>query len=224
MELKFTDKCIEHIIHAHNGIKLNLKGYAIYTGNVSDLKTLSDIEMDKVKCKATVETVSELTDNLYELNYIPALEGTYVTNEETPQMAFRFGKYEIEVNKSQTTETNFNILIIGELFQESKTYHTDMRKSYLAATIEDVNLDEDQSKKIVFKVTFTDKDADKINTELCVVDVDFNEFVEKETMKDLTTVQMADNYTLTPDSRNNDFSEEINIIQFDTETGNKEFS
>ena len=31
---------------------------------------------------------------------------------------------------------------------------------------------------------------------------------------------MTDNYTLTPDSRNNDFSEEINIIQFDTETGN----
>ena len=59
MELKFTDKCIEHIIHANNGIKLNLKGYAIYTGNVSDLKTLSDIELDKVKCRATVESVSE---------------------------------------------------------------------------------------------------------------------------------------------------------------------
>ena len=220
MKFKFTDKCIEHIIHSNNGIKLNLKGYAIYTGNVSDLKTLSDIELDKVKCRATVETVSELTDNLYELNYIPTLEGTYVTNDKIQQMAFSFGKYEIEVNKSQTNKTNFNVLIIGELYQEYTTYHIDMHKSYLAATIEDVNLDETQSKKIVFNVTFTDKEVDKINTELCVVDVDFNEFVEKETMKDLTTVQMADNYTLTPDSRNNDFSEEINIIQFDSETGN----
>lgn len=215
MELKFTNKGIENIIHAKNGIKLNLKGYAIYADDITEnIKTLSDIDLDKVICKSKVNSINELCNNLYELNYIPSLEDTYVTNESTPQMAFRFGKYEIEVNKSQTDLSQFNvlnILIIGELFDEKSTYVLDMNKSYLAAIISNVKLDSN-AKKIIFKVSFSDRNKDEIQSDLCVVDVAFNDFVEKEIMKDLTTVQMVDNYTLTPDSNNTDYSDTINKI------------
>ena len=82
MELKFTNKGIENIIHAKNGIKLNLKGYAIYADDITEnIKTLSDIDLDKVICKSKVNSINELCNNLYELNYIPSLEDTYVTNE-----------------------------------------------------------------------------------------------------------------------------------------------
>lgn len=213
MELKFTNKGIENIIHAKNGIKLNLKGYAIYADDITEnIKTLSDIDLDKVICKSKVNSINELCNNLYELNYIPSLEDTYVTNEATPQMAFRFGKYEIEVNKSQTDLPKFNVLIIGELFDEKSSYVLDMNKSYLAAIISNIKLDSN-AKKIIFKVSFTDRNKDEIQSDLCVVDVAFNDFVEKEIMKDLTTVQMVDNYTLTPDSNDTDYSDTINKIE-----------
>lgn len=220
MEIKFTKKCLDNIIHSKNGIKFNLKGYAFYNDTLPDnLESINDLDVNNVICKGNITDIYDLQDNLFDLTYIPAIESTVVTNdEENPQMVCRFGQYEFDVYKKQVNKDNTNILIIGELFDENTNTVIDLGKSYLVGTIADVDVTE-EPKKIVFKVSFTDYSEDDINKNLRIIDANFNDFTENETFKNINTIQLHDNYTLTPDPKNNDFTEEINIIQFDSIDG-----
>lgn len=227
MQIIFTDKCKYNIIHAEGGIKLNLKGYAFYDGVLKDEDipglVLSDLEESKIVCKNTITDTYDLRENLFDFTYIPALDASIVAkndNESSNIVAAKMGHYEIDINKGITEKTFSHILIIGEEFNETDKYTIDKRKTYLAAVITNVDAELETPKKIVFKVSLTDFKEDEIITNLRVIDTDFNEFTQNEFMKDFNTIQLPDNYTLTPDRKNKDYDAEINIIKFDSEEGN----
>ena len=227
MKITFTDKCRENIIHAENGIKLNLKGYAFYqdTFKEDDIKPLllTDIDANKIICKNKLKNIYDLRENVFDFTYIPALESSIITKKENEDtlniIAAKMGQYEIDINKGLTDKSFKSILVIGEEFTESNTYVSDKEKIYLAAVISDINVNLEQPQKIVFKVSFTNFEENEIDDTLRVIDTYYNDFTENEIIKDFNTIQLPDNYTLTPDKKNNDFDKEINLIKFDSEIG-----
>lgn len=227
MKITFTNKCKDKIIHAENGIKLMIKGYAFYKDIIEeDIPTLELDKLDKSRiiCKNEIEHISELKDNLFDLTYIPALDSSIITKKEDDTsslniIAAKMGHYEIDINKGITTEEFTNILIIGEEFDERDKYVSPKQKYFLVAVITDVVPNLENPQKIVFKVSFTNFKQEEINESLRLIDYNFNEFTKNEIIKDFNTIQLPDNYTLTPDKKNTDYDAEINIIKFDSEEG-----
>ena len=228
MEIVFTDKCKDKIIHSENGIKFNIKGYVLYSDeivkdNVPELD-ISDIDFKKIIAKDEVTNIKTLRTNAFDITYIPALESSILTNEEDDEsslniIAAKMGHYEIDINKGLTDKEFSSILIIGEEFGESDKYVFDKHKIYLAAVITNVEPNLEKPQKIIFKVSFTNFKQEEINESLRLIDYNFNEFTKNEIIKDFNTIQLPDNYTLTPDKKNTDYDAEINIVKFDSEEG-----
>lgn len=228
MEIVFTDKCKDKIIHSENGIKFNIKGYVLYSDeivkdNVPELD-ISDIDFKKIIAKDEVTNIKTLRTNAFDITYIPALESSILTNEENDEsslniIAAKMGHYEIDINKGLTDKEFSSILIIGEEFGESDKYVFDKHKIYLAAVITNVEPNLEKPQKIIFKISFTNFKQEEINESLRLIDYNFNEFTKNEIIKDFNTIQLPDNYTLTPDKKNTDYDAEINIIKFDSEEG-----
>ena len=227
MKIVFTDQCKDSIIHAENGIKLNLKGYVLYEDEIKEddipSLTLSSLKKEKIICKQPIEDTYEIRKNTYNLTYIPALESTILKNKadetDLDVIAAKMGHYEIDLNKGITDKEFSTILLIGEEFNEYNTYVSDKQKSYLAAVITNVDVDLETPKKIIFKVSFTNIEKEDINESLRIIDSNYDEFTKNEIIKDFNTIQLPDNYTLTPDKKNTDYDAEINIIKFDSEEG-----
>ena len=229
MQIIFTDKCKKNIIYSEGGIKLNLNGYAFYNADLSNTDieklTLDDIKTDKIICKNTITDIYDLPNNLFDFTFIPALDSSVIKNKEKDTelntVVAKFGQYEIDINKGLTEKSFSSILIIGEEFNEDQIFVYPKKKYYLAAVITDEeNFSVENPQKIIFKVSLTDFKKEEINESLRVIDTDFNEFTKNEFMKDLNTIQLPDNYTLTPDKKHNDYDSEINIVKFDSEIGN----
>ena len=163
MQITFTDKCKDNIIHAENGIKFNLKGYVFYKDEIkqSDVPglLLNDIKKDKIICKKDIESIYEIRNNVFDLTFIPALDSAIVKNKEDETkpdvVAAKLGHYEIDLNKGITDKEFSTILLIGEEFNETNTYVVDKKKAYLAAVISDIDYELDTPKKIIFKISFT---------------------------------------------------------------------
>lgn len=91
MDLVLTDKCKDEIIHASDGIKFALRGYAFYSGELPDDVSenelrISDLDekslvTNSYKADITNEGVG-IEDALFDLTFIPSLEGSVISSTE----------------------------------------------------------------------------------------------------------------------------------------------
>ena len=230
MNITFTDKCKDKIVHAKDGIKFALKGYAFYTDQLpTTLKDLTIADLDsKYLVLNEFKPEGKTIDRLFDLTYIPSLEGSVIDTDEnqTQTLVCKFGTYYIDVNKGlfKTLPINVRwILLFGEELSEEVSWVTDLNKLYVAAiipytTVFDENI-EFSPEKIALQVSFADVDESRELNYQILVDEDFDEVTENEYLNNLGLIQLADNFALTPDSKNNDYTEDYRMIQYDTRNG-----
>lgn len=232
MDLVLTDKCKDKIIHAKDGIKFALKGYAFYSDDLPDgilenelLITHLDLDLlvlNEYKADVSNEE-TEIKDALFDLTYIPSLEGSVIDKSEdgTEELICKFGTYEIPINKGmfKTLPTSLNyILLFGEEFSEDANVVYDRNKTYLAGWIPvNYDLEEDvefNPRKIIFQLSLADiAQTDIKSTYQILVDETFDDITENEKLQNINLLNLEDNFTLTPNEKNNDYSEDVSYIR-----------
>ena len=224
VKITFTDVCKSKIIHAKGGINFALKGYAFYNGDFeNDLNTikLTDLNEDYVIYNE-YKNGTTLKDKLFDMTYIPALEGKIINQtEEGDDFIGQFGTYDIALNKGlfKTLPVSFKYIILyGEELSENLKTLQSRNKFYVAAIIEYKDSYEvtetNYPKKIFLQVSLSDFTEDKLEgiTPQVLIDENFDEATENETAKNLNLLEIYDNYTLTPDEKNNDLQTMLNTL------------
>ena len=130
MDIVFTNKCKDKIIHAKDGIKFALKGYAFYTENLNqtpdELKNLVLSDLDETKIVLNeYKDGTEISNKLFDMTYIPSLEGKVTSTEkdEPDELVCQFGTYDIVINKGlfKTLPDPINyIFVFGEELGENE--------------------------------------------------------------------------------------------------------
>ena len=235
MEIIFTKKFKEKVIHAKDGLKFALKGYAFYSDTLPDeIESAEDLTINLIDQKHLVlndyKTGESYREKLFDLTYIPSLEGKIVDDtEENVLLVSQYGTYEIVINKGifKTLPVTFNyIFLIGEELSENSNSVQDLEKSYIAAVIdcsgitnvisEDV---EYKPTKIAFQLGLSDlTDASTLTNASIIVDEAFDNFTEDEYIKNINLLKLSNSYALTPD-KNEDYTEEYNYILNGDEQG-----
>ncbi len=223
MEIKFTNKCKDKIIHAKDGIKFALKGYAFYSDELPDTVESEELEIKDLDREYLVLNEYKITDEEYEikdclfdLTYIPSLEGTVVqTNEdESEELVCKFGTYEIPINKglfkTEPDQIRY-ILLFGEELSETNRTVSDRKKTYLAGLIEVNYTDFTNPKKVIFQLSLSDISEVPSNAQI-VIDDNFDSITENESLKNINLLEFEDNFTLTPNENNNDYSDDVGYI------------
>lgn len=223
MEIKFTNKCKDKIIHAKDGIKFALKGYAFYSDELPDTVESEELEIKDLDREYLVLNEYKITDEEYEikdclfdLTYIPSLEGTVVqTNEdESEELVCKFGTYEIPINKglfkTEPDQIRY-ILLFGEELSETNRTVSDRKKTYLAGIIEVNYTDFTKPKKVIFQLSLSDISEVPSNAQI-VIDDNFDSITENESLKNINLLEFEDNFTLTPNENNNDYSDDVGYI------------
>ena len=234
MNVWFTNTCKEKILHAREGLKFALRGYAFY----SDFE-LPDVgaETDTEEAKAKLLNLSDLDPNyvitneyksgtniqynLYDLTFIPAAESKILdTTPEKERYIGSFGIYDFHINKGlfkELPKTISFILLIGEEFDENETNIKDLNRAFLAGIIqlpEQIEITENEvfnPMKLVLQISMSDITETPENK--CVlVNEDFDSLTINEYPKNINTIQLDENITLNPDKRNSDYKEELDII------------
>ncbi|MBO7210248.1 MAG: hypothetical protein J6V44_04435 [Methanobrevibacter sp.] len=231
VKITFTDVCKSKIIHAKGGINFALKGYAFYNGDFeNDLNTikLTDLNEDYVIYNE-YKNGTTLKDKLFDMTYIPALEGKIINQtEEGDDFIGQFGTYDIALNKGlfKTLPVSFKYIILyGEELSENLKTLQSRNKFYVAAIIEYKDSYEvtetNYPKKIFLQVSLSDFTEDKLEgiTPQVLIDENFDEATENETAKNLNLLEIYDNYTLTPDEKNNDYTDDVKHIKYDVLNG-----
>lgn len=231
MEITFTNVCKDKIVHAKDGIKFALKGYAFYSDqlpigtSIKDL-TIGDLDPEYIVLDEYKEQEGKTKDRLFDMTYIPSLEGTVVETDQQTQaqtMLGQFGTYEIVINKGLFKTlplTVKSILLFGEEMREESHAVIDENRIFLAGVIPFETLfDENEfvPKKLALQLSFSD--FTDISNANILVDETFDEVTENECFNNLNLIQLADNFALTPDSKNNDYTEDYQMIQYDTRNG-----
>lgn len=231
VKITFTDVCKNKIIHAKGGINFALKGYAFYNGDFeNDLNTikLTDLNEDYVIYNE-YKNGTTIKDKLFDMTYIPALEGKIVNqSEEGDDFIGQFGTYDIALNKGlfKTLPVSFKYIILyGEELSENLKTLQSRNKFYVAAIIEYKDnyevTEQNYPKKIFLQVSLSDFTEDKLEgiTPQVLIDDNFDEATENETAKNLNLLEIYDNYTLTPDEKNNDYTDDVKHIKYDVLNG-----
>ena len=237
MEIIFTNKFKEKVIHAKDGIKFALKGYAFYNDVLPDdieseeEITINNINFDKLIVNE-YKTCTSYRDNLFDLTYIPSLEGKIIDKkeDEVESLVSQYGTYEIVINKGifKTLPVSFNyIFLIGEELRETPVAVYDLEKSYIAAVIDckdiitTVNDDVEYiPTKIAIQMGISElENLDQVQNASILIDESFDNFTENEEIKNINLLKLPDTYTLTPNEKNNDYSEEYNYILHEYEEG-----
>lgn len=231
VKITFTDVCKNKIIHAKGGINFALKGYAFYNGDFeNDLNTikLTDLNEDYVIYNE-YKNGTALKDKLFDMTYIPALEGKIINQTENgDDFIGQFGTYDIALNKGlfKTLPVSFKYIILyGEELSENLKTLQSRNKFYVAAIIEYKDSFEvtepNYPKKIFLQVSLSDFTEDKLTgiTPQVLIDNNFDEATENETAKNLNLLEIYDNYTLTPDEKNNDYTDDVKHIKYDVLNG-----
>ena len=105
MEIIFTKKFKEKVIHAKDGLKFALKGYAFYSDNLPDeIESAEDLTINLINQNNLVlneyKTGESYREKLFDLTYIPSLEGKIIDDtEEGDFLVSQYGTYEIVINK-----------------------------------------------------------------------------------------------------------------------------
>lgn len=231
VKITFTDVCKSKIIHAKGGINFALKGYAFYNGDFEkDLNTikLTDLNEDYVIYNE-YKNGTTLKDKLFDMTYIPALEGKIINQtEEGDDFIGQFGTYDIALNKGlfKTLPVSFKYIILyGEELSENLKTLQSRNKFYVAAIIDYIDsyevTEQSYPKKIFLQVSLSDFTEDKLEgiTPQVLIDENFDEATENETAKNLNLLEIYDNYTLTPDEKNNDYTDDVKHIKYDVLNG-----
>ena len=231
VQITFTDVCKNKIIHAKGGINFSLKGYAFYNGDFeNDLNTikLTDLNEDYVIYNE-YKNGTTLKDKLFDMTYIPALEGKIINQtEEGDDFIGQFGTYDIALNKGlfKRLPVSFKYIILyGEELSENLKTLQSRNKFYVAAIIEYKDsfevTEQNYPKKIFLQVSLSDFTEDKLTgiTPQVLIDDNFDEATENETAKNLNLLEIYDNYTLTPDEKNNDYTDDVKHIKYDVLNG-----
>lgn len=231
VKITFTDVCKNKIIHAKGGINFALKGYAFYNGDFeNDLNTikLTDLNEDYVIYNE-YKNGTTIKDKLFDMTYIPALEGKIINQtEEGDDFIGQFGTYDIALNKGlfKTLPVSFKYIILyGEELSENLKTLQSRNKFYVAAIIEYKDnyevTEQNYPKKIFLQVSLSDFTEDKLDgiTPQVLIDDNFDEATENETAKNLNLLEIYDNYTLTPDEKNNDYTDDVKRIKYDVLNG-----
>ena len=233
MDIVFTNKCKDKIIHAKDGIKFALKGYAFYTENLKqttdELKNLVLSDLDETKIVLNeYKDGTEIPNRLFDMTYIPSLEGKVTSTEkdEPDELVCQFGTYDIVINKGlfKTLPDPINyILVFGEELSENATNLGSRKKYYIAAIIKpDTTIEITENNfnplKIIFQVSLSDITVKTANAQI-VIDDSFDELTENEAINNLNFLALQDNLTLTPNEKNNDYSSDVEYIKYDTRAG-----
>lgn len=231
VQITFTDVCKNKIIHAKGGINFTLKGYAFYNGDFeNDLNTvkLTDLNEDYVIYNE-YKNGTALKDKLFDMTYIPSLEGKIVNQtEEGDDFIGQFGTYDIALNKGlfKTLPVSFKYIIFyGEELSENVSTVQSRNKFYVAAIIEYKDsyevTEQNYPKKIFLHVSLSDFTKDKLEeiTPQILIDETFDNATENEMAKNLNLLEIYDNYTLTPDEKNNDYTDDVKSIKYDVLNG-----
>ena len=170
MEITFTNVCKDKIVHAKDGIKFALKGYAFYSDqlpigtSIKDL-TIGDLDPEHIVLDEYKEQEGKTKDRLFDMTYIPSLEGTVVETDQQTQaqtMLGQFGTYEIVINKGLFKTlplTVKSILLFGEEMREESHAVIDENRIFLAGVIPFETLfDENEfvPKKLALQLSFSD--------------------------------------------------------------------
>lgn len=226
-ELVLTNKCKDKIIHAKDGIKFALKGYAFYSDVLPDEVEEVDLLINHLDREflildeyKVIDEETEIRDALFDLTYIPSLEGSIIDEKESDSQAFigQFGTYEIPINKGmfKTLPKQLNyLLLFGEDLSEDNRTVKDRKKIFLAGFVElDVNdITEEEPfnpLKIIFQLSLSDitKDGDyKI-----LIDESFDSLTENEKLQNINLLDFEDNFTLTPNEKNVDYTDDVSYI------------
>ena len=166
MDIVFTNKCKDKIIHAKDGIKFALKGYAFYTDvideeNINEI-VLSDLDETKIVLNEYKDG-TEIPNRLFDMTYIPSLEGNVTSTEkdEPDELVCQFGTYDVVINKglfkSLPVQINY-ILVFGEELSENATNLVSRKKYYIAAILKpespiEITEDNFNPLKIIFQVS-----------------------------------------------------------------------
>ena len=225
----FTNTCKEKIVHAREGIKFALKGYAFYSDQLPDKAenlTISDLENEYIITNQ-FKTGTKLTDKLWDVTFIPSLEGKMVEtdpNTQAQSVLAQFGIYEIPVNKGLFKEFPISvryILLFGEELTEDQTIIVDRNRLFLAAIIpytadyeKDVEI---SANKFALQLTFSDVEEGYSGDVL--IDEIFDNVTSEECINNLNLIQLAGNFALTPNTKNNDYTDEYTQIKYDVRNG-----
>lgn len=227
-KLVLTNKCKDKIIHAKDGIKFALKGYAFYSDVLPDEVEEVDLQINHLDREflildeyKVIDEETEIRDALFDLTYIPSLEGSIIDEKESGSQEFigQFGTYEIPINKGmfKTLPKQLNyLLLFGEDLSEDNRTVKDRKKIFLAGFVElDVNdITEEEPfnpLKIIFQLSLSDitKDGDyKI-----LIDETFDTLTENEKLQNINLLNFEDNFTLTPDEKNVDYTDDVSYIR-----------
>ena len=235
MEIIFTKKFKEKVIHAKDGLKFALKGYAFYSDALPDeIESAEDLTINLINQNKLVlndyKTGESYREKLFDLTYIPSLEGKIIDDTESGDfLVSQYGTYEIVINKGlfKTLPVSFNyIFLIGEELRENANVVYDLEKSYIAAVIDcsDITnvISEDveyKPTKIAIQLGLSDlTDVSSLTNAAILVDEAFDSFTEDESIKNINLLKLSNSYTLTPDSKQ-DYTEEYNYILNEHEQG-----
>lgn len=231
MEIIFTNKCKEKIVNAKDGIKFALKGYAFYSADLTcdaEQLLLSNIDTSKLILNPNKNS-ENIRQNLFDLTFIPSLEGNVIkTNDDKgfDELLYKYGTYEIKLNKglfNSLPQQIKYIFLFGEEYSETTTTVIDQNKSYLAASIriDEQITTEYKPKKIAFQVGLSDiSNASEASGAKILVNEIFDDITENEYLRNLNLIEFADNFTLTPDPKNNNnFIDDVKYIKYEYEEG-----
>lgn len=235
MEIIFTKKFKEKVIHAKDGLKFALKGYAFYSDALPDeIESAEDLTINLINQNKLVlndyKTGESYREKLFDLTYIPSLEGKIIDDTESGDfLVSQYGTYEIVINKGlfKTLPVSFNyIFLIGEELRENANVVYDTEKSYIAAVIPCTDITNVVSENVEYKPTkiaiqlgLSDlTDASSLTNAAILVDEAFDSFTEDESIKNINLLKLSNSYALTPDNKQ-DYTEEYNYILNEYEQG-----
>lgn len=243
MEFILTNKCKDYIMQAENGLKLQIKGFALLIDkeqilNSKDSKDPKDLNLiDFYRSNPTLDSEiivtdprksgKDILDNLFDMTYVPSVElMTTTTTEDEEEIKtdnyYPFGTYNITIDKSLYPFAKYGligtfdaVLVIGQVYKEYSGYLKEVNKSFLAAIITNENgfVLDDNTKSYNITWNFTIADSESLDLQLTENYTTFSADHSMQ-MKDNQTTQIDSLFIVPAD--NLDYDNEINIIGKET--------